>query len=117
MVGVDGVLGAGVHCDTGVQRSPNKSFRMNVMDPFRVRVAWPIKLTFPPAPNVTGPLKVNKVTISPGPRLLRMVVIGVGDELSAIEWAPRILIEVEGDINVVIPEVGGPAQVSQYRLS
>lgn len=76
-----------------------------------------MRLIFPPDANVTGPLKVNKVTISPGPSELWIVVIGVADGLRPTEWTPRILIEVAGDINVVMPVVGGRLHVSQYRLS
>ena len=72
---------------------------------------------FPPGTKVIGPLITNKVTISPGPRVLWMVWIGVADELRATEWTPRMFIDVAGDIAEVIPEVEGPAHVSQDRLS
>src|SRR5579863_2345107 len=62
------VAGGGDHCETGTHCSPpSRSFLTNVMDPFTVIEVAPIKSIFPPAANVTGPAKVNRVTVSPGP--------------------------------------------------
>ena len=61
-------------------------------EPLIVSVFAPIKLMFPPAPNLTGPLMEKKVAISPGPRLAWMVLIGVAELFSPTVCAPPMLI-------------------------
>ena len=79
-------LELGLHCEIGVHcKLPVRSFRTKVIEPSTVTVGEPIKLIFPPAANVAGPVNVKKVTISPGPNELWIVVIGVADAFRPIE--------------------------------
>lgn len=71
---------SGLHCDTGTQsRVPVPSVLMNVIEPFTLTLLLPIKLIFPPEENVETPPSGKKVTISPGPNVLCIVLIGVVD--------------------------------------
>jgi len=47
------------------------------MDPLTVTEAEFTRLILPPDAKIAGPANVKNVTISPGPNVLRMVVIGV----------------------------------------
>jgi hypothetical protein len=88
----------GLHCDTTCHCGIPKSVLTNVIVPSMVSEFNPLKSMFPPAANVTGPPIVKNVIISPGPRWLWIVAIGVIDVFRPTVWIPKVLIEVAGDI-------------------
>jgi hypothetical protein len=107
-----------LHRETGTQNGAvPRSLTTKVIEPLTVSVFDPIKLMFPPAPNVTGPLMERKVAISPAPRPDWMVVIGVVELSSPTVCAPPMLIVESGERRVVMPEVTGRLAPPANRLS
>jgi hypothetical protein len=76
---------------------------MKVIVPLKVTEGAPIRSMFPPVANVTGPPSEKKMTISPGPNPLTIVVIGVVDVFKPTEWIPFMFMAVAGFIWGVRP--------------